>query len=223
MVRVDFSTTAMARPDVLDMTYWSFSNNLKDINLKDCRLFINIEPLPVDVDRNEVIKVAEGYFGEVHANCPNKANFTAACNWLWSNADAEYIFHLEDDWCLIKEISIKSLLRPFKGNPKLLEVALRAYPYVYKVCPLSPNVMHERYYKAIAGKLDESLNPEIQLRGKKFGIDMPDKTSYKGKVYVYPEDFNDIVVKDIGRKWMKSSKYKKGGSVKAGFTTWEEK
>lgn len=223
---MDFTTTAMARPEIVDRTYASFSKNLKGIDLKECRLFINVDPLPNDVNREEVIKVAEKYFEEVHPNYPEKANFTAACNWIWSNAQTEYIFHLEDDWQLIEKVSVPQLLKYFKKHSKLLEVALRAYRYQYLICPLSPNIMHERYYKAIAGKLNENCNPEIQLRGKKFGIDMPTrefKISTKGKLVIYPEKKNKIIVKDIGRKWIKKSKYKKPKGKKGHFTTWESK
>jgi hypothetical protein len=107
-----------------------------------------------------------------------------------------------------------------------MEVALRAYSCIYDKCPLSPNIMHERYYKAVAGKLDESLNPEIQLRGKNFGIEMPSlhpKISWKGKLAVYPEETHDIILKDIGRAWLKKSMYKKPTVKKSHFTSWNVK
>jgi len=43
---MDFTTTAMVRPHILDRTLGSFSKNLQDVNLKECRLVINIDPLP---------------------------------------------------------------------------------------------------------------------------------------------------------------------------------
>ena len=221
---MDFTTTAMARPDIVEQTYKSFSKNLEGVDLKDCRLFINIDPLPDDVDRKEVTEVAKKYFKEVHPNYPEKPNFTAACNWVWSNAETEYIFHLEDDWSLLEKISIPKLLKYFETYPKLMEVVLRAYSYHYNTCPLSPCIMHKRYYKAVAGNLDEKINPEIQLRGKKFGIEMPGrdfKISPEGKLIVYPEKRKRIIVKDIGRKWLKKSKFRKP-SGKGRFILWEK-
>ncbi len=222
---MDFTTPAMARPDILDKTYSSFSKNLKGIDLKECRLFINIDPLPSDVNRTKVIEVAKKYFGEVHPNCPDKANFTTACNWLWSNAETEYIFHIEDDWQLIKEVPVKRMLKYFKKHSELMEVCLRAYRYKYTICPLSPNIMHKRYYKAVAGKLNEKVNPEIQLRGKNFGIEMPAPSlgvKWQGKIIAYPENQVDVVIKDIGREWLKKSKFKKPRR-KGKFTSWETK
>jgi len=169
---MDFTTTAVVRPHVLDRTLGSFSKNLKDINLKECRLVINIDPLP-PIKRKNVIIVARKYFGDVKYNLPKTANFTAAYNWIWSNAETEYIFNLEDDWELIKPVSIQKVLGYFDKNKKLLQVLLRAYRYRYKTCALSPGVLHRRFYSAVGGKLVITSNPEIQLRGERFGIRMP--------------------------------------------------
>lgn len=223
MVIVDFTTTAMARPDIVDRTYASFSTHLKGINLKECRLFINIDPLPSTIDRKEVTQVAEKYFGEVFPNYPEEANYTAAYNWIWSNATSRCIFNLEDDWALLKDVSVPKLLKHFENYSELMEVALRAYDYTYRTCPTSPSIMHKRYYKAVAGKLNIKFNPESQLRGENFGIKMPApslKISHKGKLLVYPEK-GDIILKDIGRGWLKKSNFVKPEVSKKYFTKWE--
>lgn len=227
MIKLDFTTTAMARPEIVNETYSSFSKNLEGINLKDCRLFINIDPLPKDVDREKVTEVAKKYFKEVYPNYPDKPNYTAAYNWIWTKAESEFIFNLEDDWELLRETSVQKLLTYFEKYPDLMEVALRAYPYKYKACPTSPSIIHKRYYKSVAGKLDETINPEIQLRGRKFGIDMPSprfKITWKGKIIAYPEQENEqsIILKDLGRSWLKKSGFKRP-NMKKGFTTWELK
>jgi len=225
MIIMDFTTPATVRPEIVDATYSSFSKNLKGIDLKKCRLFINIDPLPNGVNRKGITEVAKKYFKKVYPNYPEKPNFTAACNWVWSHAETEYIFHLEDDWLLLEKVSVPKLLKYFGTHSKLMEVALRAYNYHYSVCPLSPCVMHRKYYKAVAGNLNEEINPEIQLRGRKFGIEMPShdsKISPKGNVIVYPEERKRIIVKDIGREWLKNSRFKKPKG-KSRFISWEKK
>ena len=223
MIKMDFTTTAMARPEIVERTYASFSKNLKGIDLKECRLFINIDPLPSGKDRKEVTKVAKKYFREVIPNYPDKPNYTAAYNWLWSSAESNIIFNLEDDWELIEEVPIPELVDHFNNYPEMMEVALRAYTYEYPKCPTSPCLMGKKYYKAVGGKLNITLNPEIQLRGRKFGIEMPnpkDKIPFKGKLIVYPE--NKVILKDIGRSWLKRSNYRRP-KKKARFTSWETK
>ncbi len=225
-LKMDFTTTAVARPMIVNKTYESFARNLKGINLKNCRLFINVDPLPPDVNRKNVVKVARKYFGEVHANFPEEANFTAAYNWIWSNAETKYIFNIEDDWQLIREVNVRQLLSFFEKAPKLMQVALRAYRYRYLSVALSPSILHERFYKAVAGNLNPKRNPEAQIRGKNFGLKMPArslKISHKGKVIGYPGNIKQIAVRDIGRGWMKRSKYRKPRSSKTRFVTWEQK
>lgn len=220
---MDFTTTAMNRPEIVDLTYASFSEYLTGLNMKQCRLFINIDPLP-EGDRGDVIKVCKKYFGEVIANCPDTPNYTAAYNWLWSNATTKFIFNLEDDWGLYEKISINTLLNFFddKKRPDLLEVALRAYTYEYQACPTSPSVMHQRFYKAVGGKLNPKINPEIQLRGKKFGIFMPAAAigGYKGRIIAYPDK---VVLTDLGREWIDNSDYIKPKVRKDKFTKWVKK
>jgi len=158
----------------------------------------------------------------VYPNYPEESNFTAAYNWVWSNAQTKYIFNLEDDWVLLKKVSVPKLLKYFKQHPKLMEVALRAYRYSYNSLPLSPCIIHERYYKVVAGNLNEKSNPESQLRGKKFGIKMPAKEfkiSQNGKLVVYPKK---IILKDIGRRWLRKSNFKKPRK-KGKFIMWEER
>ena len=218
---MDFTTTAVARPEIVDRTYSSFSNNMKGLSLKEhCTLYINIDPLPLGSDPLEVVNVAKKYFKEVVYNTPEKPNFTAAYNWIWSSAKSKIIFNLEDDWILTEEINVPELLKNFEKNKTLYLVALRSYSSSYKKCPLSPSFMHRRYYGRIAGKLNENINPEIQLRGRKFGLEMPspeDNISQKGKLVVYPK--KKIIVKDIGRKWIKKTNLAKPAK-KSGFTSW---
>ena len=223
---MDFTMTAMARHEIVNNTLKSFSKNLKGINLKDCRLIVNIDPLPPKVKRKNVIKIGRRYFGDVIYNLPPVANFTAACNWVWSNAETEYIFHVEDDWELTTPISVPKILRHFENNETLLQVILRAYRYRYETCSLSPSVMHKRFYSKLAGNLNTKLNPEIQLRGERFGLKMPRRgrpgISTKGLIVVYPRPSKRIVLKDLGRAWINGTKYRKTGKgKKSHFITWE--
>ena len=92
---LDFTTTAVSRPEVVNKTYRSFCSKLKGVEFDKCTLYINIDPFPVNSDRKKVIKVAEYYFGKVVVNTPSKGNFTKACNWCWKSAKTEYIFNLQ--------------------------------------------------------------------------------------------------------------------------------
>lgn len=228
-VVMDFTTTAVARPNILNKTLKSFSRNLRGIDLKECRMIINVDPLPPDGNRKDVVKVAKKYFKEVRHNYPETGNFTAAINWVWSNAETEYIFHLEDDWELIHPVSVPKMLRFFEKNDQLLQVIIRAYRYAYKTCALSPSIIHRKMYSAMGGKLTTEVNPEAQLRGERNGIIMPTRSKKKGVshkrlIVVYPEAIRKVVLRDLGRAWINKTPYRKtGDGKKARFTTWEKK
>lgn len=215
---LDFTTTAMARPEIVEKTYQSFTSKLAGVDYRRSTLFINIDPLPSEGNRDAVVKVARKYFGKVVANQPRKPNFTAAINWLWSNATADYIFHLEDDWILTETVQIGKLMKYFGREPELMTVALRAYKYHYDKIVLSPSLMKRDFYSRVGGKLDESINPEIQLRGRNFGLVMPETGQRTKKVIAYPKR---VICRDIGRKWIKGTGYTK--PPKAHFTSWDRK
>ena len=218
---MDFTTTALSRPGIVNRTFASFVDNLGGVEFDKCTLYINIDPLPDGADRREVVEVAERYFGTVVANMPSTPNFTAACNWVWSSAKSEVICHLEDDWELVRSVDMAEMVQHFETCDTLYQAVFRAYPYKYKKCVLSPSVMHRRFYGEIGGKLDTGLNPEIQLRGKQFGISMPSpesKISQKGKVTV---PHRRIMVRDVGRRWAKKNGFSK--PKKGIFTTYVTK
>ena len=225
-MKMDFTTPAMARHEIVDRTFASFSKNLKNIDLKKCRLFINVDPLPKNGKQKEVVKVVKKYFGEVIYNYPTKANFSAACNWLWSNAESTCIFHIEDDWVLNQPVDVNYLLKFFEKYKKLLTIQLRAYRFKYDKIALSPCIMHKNLYQAVGGNLREDINPEVQVRGEKFGIIMPypsGNISHKGKIITYPKTSRKIILQDIGRAWIKKSRYRKQKVKKARFVSWEER
>ena len=208
-MNIAFTTTAMVRPNIIDKTYKSFKDNLKGVSLSDCELYLNIDPLPLSSNPIEVVDIARKYFKNVIFNISDKANFTKAVEWCWRTAESDYIFHLEDDWKLISSINIEKLI-----NSKFVEgveqLALRAYLFKYDKMCLSPSVIKKRLYKSFVGEFDYNLNPEIQLRRSWVS---PNKISVSGK---------DIIVKDIGRSWIKKTKYSKPDK-KSQFTKWRIK
>jgi len=200
MCSIVFTTTATNRPEILRRTYASFSANLVGLNLKDIDLLINIDPLPNKININANVDVAKSFFKTVRVNTPDKPSFSTAINWLWSEAQSPYIFHLEDDWILLKPIKVKSLLKNM-GNK--LQIILRAYGYKYDKMVLSPSIIRHELYSRIGGRLDETINPEIQLRNPSIvGVKID-----KSMLLDFPQ--NKIIVKDIGRKWMDQQDFKK--------------
>jgi hypothetical protein len=214
---------------VVGKTYESFSRNLIGVDWKNSRAIINIDPVPPG-NRDRVIQVVQQYVGTVVALLPDEPNYTEAFNSIWSMAETEYILNLEDDWALTDRIHIKDFLYFFERNPRLYEVVFRAYNYRYPCCCTSPSILHRRFYKAVAGKLDPRENPETQIHHRQdFGIFIPNKKNCRDPekyIIAYP---HHVIVKDIGREWMENSGYTRPQLLpendhrykkKARFTSW---
>jgi len=225
---LDITTTAMPRPEIVDQTYYSFVNRLHGVEWDKCTCYINVDLFPcnktelkeVEYQRMLTVKTAKKYFGKVVSNLPvyyNESfkfyhgNYTAAYDWLWSNAKSEYIINIEDDWELVRDCHIDELIKPFLFNPNLYECVLRAYAYRYPCTCTSPAILHERYYKAIGGKFNCTRNPETQTHSRQdFGIFIPNKDNCKEPekyISTYPMVGTVIMVKDIGREWLENSPY----------------
>jgi hypothetical protein len=218
-MNIDFTTTAMPRPDILDECYSSFDKNLIGINLKENDLYINIDPFPYYTDEEfseikrlseKCIKVGKKYFKNVFPFTPRKANYSKAYKRIWGNAKTDFIFNIEDDWRLDRRINIKFLIKEFKSST-LYQVVLRAYNYKYPACCTSPSLLHKRWYKVIAKGLKSNQNPESQIHKNsdgRFGtLLVPNNNTTKTPekyIVAYPEK---IVVSDIGREWVKKSPY----------------
>ena len=95
MISLEFCTTATFRPEIIDRTYKSFTDNLLGIDFKISTLYLNVDPIPVG-NTKEVIDVAKKYFGNVVYNIPEEPNFTKAIKWCWSQVKNEYFFNLEE-------------------------------------------------------------------------------------------------------------------------------
>ena len=211
-MNISFSITSMVRPEILRATLQSFSDNITDLNLKDCDVFLNVDPMPEDGNQDDVVSVASLFFKNVIPRLAKKPNFTKAVNWCWSTADTEYLFHLEDDWKLVDRVNILEIMDKVFSDKNVKQLVLRAYKYPYdKIC-LSPSILRKDLYKRFVDKFDLKKNPEIQLRPS--WVD-------KSMIVAYPR--KGIIVKDIGRKWISKSGYEKSGNKKFQFNKWEKK
>jgi hypothetical protein len=204
-MQFEFCTTSIKRPEVLDKTYESFSRNLDKICLKDCRLWLNVDPFPNNstITSKKLEEVARKYFGSVSVFYPTKCNFSIAIKKLWNSASDELIFHLEDDWVLEKKINIHDMVKMFLENPKLLQIRLRWFNTNSTISKkdilklnkiqfgLSPCIIRKSFYKKIAKIINVNFNPEMQIRS------IFANPTNKECVY-YP---NEKVISDYGFLW----------------------
>jgi hypothetical protein len=221
MEHLSITTTAVHRSDIIEKTYQTLTSNISGIDYKKLTLYINVDPLPPQNlnQKDEIKKVCEFFFGKVVINFPETPSFAKAVKWCWQQVDSEYVFHIEDDWKFLEKININDYLKLF--NDTVYQVAFRAYPGKYNKMVLSPSLLKNEVCKKISENLDETINPEVQLRGKKFGLNMPIGDKPTDKIICPSKQIN---ISDMGRKWLASTKYRKSDKHgKSHFNSWIEK
>jgi len=201
-----FTTTAMPRPELLLQTYASFRKNLPWLDFKKIELFINIDRFPHTIDdaekkTDEVIRVANEFFGKVTYNRHHFSNFPQAVKWIFSQPQTEYVFNLEDDWELLCELP--EYFVDFFKNPKILQVGLRATKRSDPRFVLSPSIMRASFCREMSAKLNTSKNPEEQIRSYVAHM-VHESFAY------WPYESEKVVLKDLGRAWMKNTPFARG-------------
>ena len=227
---VDIVTTATIRPGLLNVTLNSFCTHMLT-DKKRYRLVINVDPIGRDgVKVGKVLKVAKNYFNDIVYNFPKSPSFTKAVIWCWQNTKADYVFHLEDDWRLVRKVNIDDMISILDRFQSLVSLRLnkfrtprsktgKLYGFVYhKKLSLNPTLFKGKFVRDVSKLMTCDQNPEKQLR---VGKGKHPKGKYLKDLThgIYSKSSRRRIVVDIGRLWMQNSKYTK----KTGFMQWEIK
>jgi hypothetical protein len=218
--KLSFSTTAMVRSSIIEQTYSSFQRRT-GLDFKKFKLRINIDPAPSVSEKKamEVVNIAKRYFGHVDFNLSKSCSFPKAVKWCWSDISTPYLFHLEDDWRLMKDVNLEAMINILEGNNNIHQVCMRAYCN-QKDLGLLPNVIRSDTAMKFARFLKDDVNPEIQLKSGECKDDAGDQVCCPHAAIQYPYQPDNTVIKDLGRLWMKSTNMVRPGNF---FTAWERK
>lgn len=225
---IDITTTATLRPKILNHTLETFCNKmLTDKNRY--RLIINIDPIGSDVYPKTVLAVAKKYFDNVVVNYPSQPCFTQAVIWCWSQVQADYVFHLEDDWELLVPIDIDMMIDILDKNKRMASLRLNKFKTRKNKCSLkhgfsphprlslNPTLFNGSFIKSVYPLMTVLRNPEKQLRpvdNSNLSVFLKDWTHA-----IYTKQSHSCIVRDTGRLWMDNTQFKK----KIGFLFWERK
>ena len=239
--KIDITMTATIRPNILSRT-------LKSINDKICRdrdefrLILNVDPIGEKIKPMKIVKMAQSYFDDVIFNIPRTPSFSKAVQWVWKASTAPYIFHIEDDWTIAREIDVDHMISILKKYPKLSSLRLNKYKTLKrkKINAFSSHwVYHEEgFYMAKDWKKQFGLNP-ILIKREFIDQALPkmrDNTNPE-KQFRYSQEYMRPIIKnwqyglyskpgerplaiDIGRDWINRTEFTK---PKGTFLTWEKK
>ena len=237
---IEIVTTAVGRAEILYRTYKSFKQYL----FKDhpVRLIINIDPVGPD-SQEKVLEVARRFFPVHKARMPEEPWFPSAFKWAWEQTSAEYVFHLEDDWELLRDVDLDDMLRIMKQHPKLAHLRLHwrhigahvkcwkfLFPWngSYFECPSRdakevgfcghPSLLRGRFVRDTAALLQIESNPEKQFHYNRTVVNEVVQWDYG----VYGQPHTRQVIRDIGRIWINQSEWQKEGT-RAFFRRWEKR
>ncbi len=212
------------------------------------KVFINIDPIgPGTMEDTRDVLYDYFAHDQVVYYSPFTASFPKAFIRVWQAAaktDSETVFHLEDDWELRDPIDLTKMYMTLFLYPDLSILRLSAFPSgtnmlrtwnkqifwngtFFEVPPNlrgllgfsgHPQLIRKDFVRAIVPYLDDSRNPEKQIKGdnKHFGEYIQ---SHRFGWYIFQDTRANII--DIGRNWMIKHRLRKKGS-KAWFTEWEE-
>lgn len=222
LIKLDFTTTACCRPDILRQTYRSFREHLKGVDWPNSELHLHVDRVPVLPHPLKVLEAAGEFFKPdgITAYFGKTPCFPAAVKWCWMQPRGTFFFHLEDDWELRHDIDVRELFSILEDRPDLACVNLRAYDFGNvndtRIC-LSPALWRTACAKVISSRMDTDFNPELQLRPITHANPAGGKQgSYKAVQF----PANERVIFDIGRNWLAKSGWRKDcGDL---FVKWEE-
>jgi len=171
MRKICFTTTSVGRFDIMDVCYASFVKNLEGVDYKKSTLFLNLDHYDKFGDVDNSIKVAKKYFGEVVYNISEKPNFAKAVKWCWShNFDTRYVFHLEDDWDLVHNVKVETLVSIMESKERMFNVRLRHRGRLLEgKCRwmlLAPSLFKKEFLK-IGSMISSDRNPEHSIKSPK--------------------------------------------------------
>lgn len=240
MNRIDITMPVTLRPSLLDRTLKSFTKKL--FTDKDRYRFIfNIDPIGENGCKPEdVIEIANKYFDDILYNIAEEPSFPKSFIWCWNHADSDYLFHMNEDWELLRPINIDKMINLLKKNNNLacLRLLKMNVPgnlkffrstYIDKKQYLqagsrevsfgtNPELIRGKFYKEARKYLLDNANPEKQFRP--WQKDMFENVTKHWDYAVYAKVGDKMLIKDIGRGWMLKHKFKKQGG--SGFVEWKK-
>ena len=239
---IQVTITAANRKDVLYRTLSSFMENL----LFRCNVeaIINIDNVGETGSTDTIAKIVELFMPIKLSRRSLKPNFSEAFAFCWHSVEADWVFHLEDDWELMEKVEIREMIEILNDEKDLALLRLpkfrstedkmknwdKFFPWngKYFECPSElrqavgfcghPSLIKGEFVKKCAPLLDQALNPEKQFHGD--NIPLVEEVM-KWRYGVFSKPNHPAYIKDLGREWMLKNDLRKKGN-KAWFTVWEK-
>lgn len=238
--KIDITMVAVVRPALVRRTLKTIVRNIVD-DPDRFRLILNVDPIGEKIKPKKVVAVAQEFFKNITYNIAKEPSFAKAVKWVWKNSDAPYIFHIEDDWDILRKVNVNNMIDILVKNNNISSLRLYKYRtpkkkvfttfsckwrynsdgfYVAdgweKQFGLNPIFIRREFIDEALPRMRDNVNPEKQFRDtQKFMKPIIKKWKYA--LYTNPGDAPLVV--DTGTKWRNKTRYIK--PRKGTFLTWE--
>jgi len=226
---IDITTTATIRPEVFRATLQSFNKFFSKNN--DYHLIINIDAIGEDKDPDFMIEIGRQFFDHITYNISTEPNQGQAVIWTWKQTKADFVFHLEDDWRLLKDIHIDQMLPVMLKYSRIAGLRLnknkikyitdkekRRSFIVYSKLVLNPMLFRGSFIRNIINSCHINTNIEQQLQVA-FRSFKCHPTKYF--IGIFCAAGVGRYVKDVGRDWSKIHGFRHSKGMD--FTTWKRR
>jgi hypothetical protein len=223
MERIDITMTGVLRPKILKGTLINIYEKVCKGDTSRFRLIINIDPIGEPVKAKSIIPLAEKWF-KVVWNVSSEPSFPKAVKWVWSQAEAPYIFHWEDDVDILRDIDVDDMIQILNKYNDLSSLRLSKHPIPTKEkikmfeCfwnyksegfylasnwerqfGLNPILIKKEFIKEAVNLMREDINPEKQFRAsQKYMKNLIKKWTYG--LYAKPGDLR-LIDGRKGQRW----------------------
>jgi hypothetical protein len=198
---VQVCMTATCRPSIFKQTIDSFMQYVKFHGRFE--FIVNLDMVPVEdfIARKYIQAHMAGL--DVRQFTTGKGNFARAVINNWKSTTADWVFNLEDDWEFIKTIDLDLVMAMARHSEYVRFPKVKA-PRLDKVA-LQPSLWSGRLVRCLADIMDDSRDPEKQLR---IGALSPEMDSVIRLTSL--SDFSGgPFCDDIGREWRDEHKISK--------------
>jgi hypothetical protein len=238
--KIDITMTATLRPEIITRTLDSILNCVIGRKTDRFRLILNIDRIGDKVKPKEIIRPAAERFKDLIFNIADSPSFPKAVKWVWSQATARFIFHIEDDWIFSRKIEVDDMIRILDKYEEVSSLRLSKYNtrpsevikqfeckwrynedgfYIAdrweKQFGLNPILIKKQFIDEALPRMVDHVNPEKQFRmSQEYMVPVIKKWKYG----LYTTPGAKALVTDIGRDWSKPRGFLKPKSRT--FLTW---
>lgn len=223
--KLDLVIISTIRPEILGITLSSFKPKLLDEF--EVRVIINVDPVgDPRHSQQDIVRLCGEYFDHVISRTPSTPSFSTAVQWCWGQVESEIFLHLEDDWCLRRNVNSLRVMQLF-DDVNVVSVRLNLSNNVkfrnddnHVYCErlsLNPSFLRTSYIKELLTDFDTGKDPEKQFIGK------VTTQSFPSPVFlIFGGKSDDALVIDTGKKWRKSFGLFKWDLLSEDVVTWKQ-